>query len=62
MLRLFRLLKPFTGLIILILLLMFGQAMAELYLPTVMSDVVNEGMMKGNTAYIWRHSRGPRVV
>jgi len=33
----------------------FGQAMAELYLPTLMSDVVNNGMMKGDTAYISRY-------
>jgi ATP-binding cassette subfamily B protein len=34
---------------------MFFQAMAELYLPTLMSDVVNNGMMKGNTGYILKY-------
>ncbi|HWQ78733.1 MAG TPA: ABC transporter ATP-binding protein, partial [Anaerovoracaceae bacterium] len=29
-----------------------GQAMAELALPTLMSDVVNNGMMQGDTRYI----------
>lgn len=29
--------------------------MAELYLPTLMSNVVNNGMMRGNTGYIWRY-------
>jgi len=55
MIKLFRFLKPFTGLVIFILIFMFGQAMAELYLPTLMSDVVNNGMMKGDTGYIWKY-------
>lgn len=45
-------LKPFTFVIFLILVFMTGQAMAELALPTLMADVVNNGMMKGNTQYI----------
>lgn len=47
--------KPFTWLVIFVLLFMFGQAMAELYLPTLMSDVVNNGMMKGDSSYIWKY-------
>jgi len=34
---------------------MFLQAMAELYLPTLMSDIVNNGMMKGDAGYIWKY-------
>ncbi len=45
-------LKPFTFVIFLILVFMTGQAMAELALPTLMADVVNNGMMKGDTQYI----------
>lgn len=52
MLKLFPFLKPFTTMVILILLFIFGQAMAELALPTLMSDVVNNGMMQGDTGYI----------
>ncbi len=52
MLKLFKNLKPFTPTIIFILLFMTGQAMAELALPTLMSDVVDNGMMKGDTEYI----------
>lgn len=52
MLKLFRGLKPYylelTGVII----LLFGQAIAELSLPTLMSNVVNNGMMKADNAYI----------
>lgn len=55
MIRLFRFLKPFAGYVVLALLVLFGQAMAELYLPTLMSEVVNNGMMKGDTGYIWKY-------
>lgn len=35
-----------------IFIFIFGQAMAELALPTLMSDVVNNGMIQGDTGYI----------
>lgn len=52
MLKLLTNLKPFTLVILLILLFISGQAMAELALPTLMSDVVNNGMIQGDTRYI----------
>lgn len=52
MLRLFRHLKPFAVPIAIVLVLVFGQAMAELYLPTLMADIVDTGIVKGDTAYI----------
>ncbi len=52
MLKLFRGLKPYylelTGVII----LLFAQAIAELSLPTLMANVVNNGMMRGDNSYI----------
>lgn len=36
------------------LLFVFIQAMAELYLPTLMADIVDTGIVKGDTDYIWR--------
>ena len=45
-------LKPFSLVIFFILVFISGQAMAELALPTLMSDVVNNGMMQGDTRYI----------
>jgi ATP-binding cassette subfamily B multidrug efflux pump len=36
-------------------LLLFAQSIAELSLPTLMADVVNNGMMKGDTGYIWKY-------
>ncbi|NLG83982.1 MAG: ABC transporter ATP-binding protein [Firmicutes bacterium] len=51
---LFRFLKPYRLQIALVLLFVFLQAMAELALPTLMSDIVNTGIMKGDVDYIWR--------
>jgi ATP-binding cassette subfamily B protein len=52
MIKLLLNLKPFTLTIFFILVFISGQAMAELALPTLMSDVVNNGMMQGDTGYI----------
>lgn len=52
MLKLLLNLKPFTLTIFFILVFITGQALAELALPTLMSDVVNNGMMQGDTGYI----------
>ncbi len=54
MIRLFRHLKPFLVPIIAILVLVFLQTQSDLYLPTLMSDIINNGVMKGNTTLIWR--------
>ncbi|MEI8216780.1 MAG: ABC transporter ATP-binding protein [Eubacteriales bacterium] len=52
MLKLISSLKPFRIMIFFIFIFIFGQAMAELALPTLMSDVVNNGMLQGDNAYI----------
>ncbi len=54
MLKVYRYLKPFTGLVILIIVFLGAQSLADLYLPTLMSDVVNNGMMNGDIPYIWK--------
>ncbi|MGE5675501.1 MAG: ABC transporter ATP-binding protein [Mycobacterium leprae] len=54
MLKLFRFLKPFTLAVLAILVLLFGQAMADLYLPNLMSDIVNVGIVKNDVDYIYR--------
>ncbi|MDD3364096.1 MAG: ABC transporter ATP-binding protein [Syntrophomonas sp.] len=53
MLRLFRDLKPYTWQMLWVVVFLFAQSLADLYLPTLMADVVNNGMMKGDTSYIW---------
>ena len=54
MLNLFRGLKPYTGGLAGVVLFLFAQAIAELYLPTLMAEVVNNGMLKGDAGYIWK--------
>lgn len=54
MIKLFRFLKPYAVVVISILALLFFQSIAELYLPTLMSDIVNVGIVKGDTNYIMR--------
>lgn len=44
--------KPFLGFMILNLAFLFGQAMCELALPGYMSDIINNGIVKGDMAYI----------
>lgn len=54
MLRLFRFLRPYMAPLIAILLLVLFQSLADLYLPTLMSDIVDTGIIKGDTPYILR--------
>lgn len=52
MLKLMRYLKPWTPEIVAVLVLVFAQTLADLYLPTLMSDIIDKGVMNGDTAYI----------
>lgn len=52
MLRLFRFLKPFWFATTLVVVLVFFQSLTSLYLPNLMSDIVNNGLTKGDTTYI----------
>ena len=46
--------KPYRLSVALVLVLAFAQSMANLYLPTMMADIVDNGVVKGDTNYIWR--------
>ncbi len=46
--------RPYIPYIVLIVLFLFGQAMCELALPAYMSDIIDEGIVKGNMPYIWK--------
>ncbi|MCR8642746.1 ABC transporter ATP-binding protein/permease [Paenibacillus sp. N1-5-1-14] len=52
MIQLFRFLKPYRLLIGCILVLIFLQSLSELYLPTLMADIVNIGIVQQDTPYI----------
>lgn len=54
MLVFFRYFKPYLLALATALLLLFGQAMCDLSLPDVMSDIINDGITAGNTAFILR--------
>src|SRR5450759_2753957 len=54
MIRLLGFLKPYRGSIALILGLAFLQSVANLYLPTLMADIVDNGIVKSNVGYILR--------
>ena len=45
--KLFVYLKPYWPFLVLAVLLLLGQAMAELYLPTLMAEIVNNGIVPG---------------
>jgi ATP-binding cassette subfamily B multidrug efflux pump len=54
MIKLLRFMKPYRITLILVLVLAFVQSMANLYLPTLMADIVDNGIIKGDTGYIWQ--------
>ncbi len=54
MLKLFRRLGPWAPSIAVVLALVFAQSIADLSLPTLMSDIVDEGIAKGDIPFIWR--------
>jgi ATP-binding cassette subfamily B multidrug efflux pump len=54
MIKLLRFMKPYRGILVLVVVLAFAQAMANLYLPTLFANIVDNGIIKGDTGYIWR--------
>ncbi len=54
MLKIMKQLKPFAPMVALILLLISIQTLTELYLPTLMADIVDEGVVLGDIGYIIR--------
>ncbi|HWJ02452.1 MAG TPA: ABC transporter ATP-binding protein [Verrucomicrobiae bacterium] len=52
MLKLFKFLKPYTAMVTGVLVFVFLQTLGDLYLPTLMSDIINDGVMQGDTAKI----------
>jgi len=55
LIRLFRTyLLPYSGLLWAVVALQFVQTMATLLLPTLNADIIDKGIVTGNTGYIWR--------
>jgi len=51
----FRFLKPYRWWLVIVVILQFGATIAGLELPTLNADIINNGVSKGDTAYIWTH-------
>ncbi|MFC5467971.1 ABC transporter ATP-binding protein [Cohnella suwonensis] len=54
MLKLFRNLGPYRWAVAAVMALVLLQSLSELYLPTLMADIINDGVVKGDIPYIWR--------
>jgi ATP-binding cassette subfamily B multidrug efflux pump len=52
MLRLWKYLKPYAVPVIAVVVLVFFQCMADLFLPNLMSDIINTGVTNGDVPYI----------
>jgi ATP-binding cassette subfamily B protein len=52
MLKLLRLIRPYRGTIGIVLVLALAQSLANLYLPRLMADIVDKGIVKGDTRAI----------
>lgn len=47
-------LTPFRGLLVGVVVLQFLQTTATLFLPTLNADIIDKGIARGDTGYIWR--------
>ncbi len=54
MLKLFRTLRPYRFQILCVFVFVFIQALSDLYLPRLMSNIIDKGVVTGDTAYIWK--------
>ncbi len=54
MLKLYRFLRPYRAAIAAVLVLVLLQSLANLYLPTLMADIVDQGIVHKDIAYILR--------
>ncbi len=54
MLKLFKYLRPFAWPIALVLTMVFLTSLSELYLPTLLADIVDNGIARGDGSYVLR--------
>jgi ATP-binding cassette subfamily B protein len=55
--KLFKYLKPYTATVIAVVFFVALQSIGDLYLPTLMSEIINEGVMQGDTDKIFEIGR-----
>ena len=49
-----RYLRPHWRVLVVIVLLVAGQTIGNLYIPNLNADLINNGVVKGDISYIWR--------
>ncbi|WP_214770397.1 ABC transporter ATP-binding protein [Exiguobacterium sp. s133] len=54
MIKLLKNLKVYKWSVLAVLVLVFAQSMSDLYLPTLMADIIDKGVVVGDTGYIWK--------
>ena len=54
MIKLFKHLRPFAVVVGVIVALILVQSLADLYLPTLLADIVDVGVVRNDIDYIWR--------
>lgn len=54
MIKLLKRLTVYKWAVLAVLILVFAQSMSDLYLPTLMADIIDKGVVTGDTAYIWK--------
>lgn len=54
MIKILKNLKVYKWIVLLVFACIFIQSMANLYLPTLMSDIIDKGVVVGNKPYIWK--------
>jgi ATP-binding cassette subfamily B protein len=47
-------LRPYAVEVVVVVILLLIQSIANLYLPNLTADIINNGVAKGNVGYIWR--------
>ena len=57
MLKLYRFLKPYRYMVAGVFVLVFLQTLGDLYLPSLMSKIINDGVMQGDTGKIMQMGR-----
>lgn len=54
MIKILKNLKVYKWLVVAVVVLVFAQSMAELFLPTLMADIIDNGVVTGDIPYIWK--------
>ena len=55
-------LRPYRRDVTLVLALLLGVAVSNLYLPNLTADIINNGVIKGDVGYIWRTGAAMLVI